>query len=80
MWIEIDGMGLIAADRVVAVGLAESAPIKRLLAQAPETKVVNLTGGHKRQTVVILDSGHVVITPLSVGQLTYLLNRAREER
>lgn len=79
MWIEIDGMGLITVGRIVAVGLAESAPIKRLLAHAPETKVINLTGSRKRRTVAILDSGHMVITPLSVRQITYLLHRAREE-
>jgi len=65
----IDDQGLVIVERIVAVGPAESAPMRRLLAALPLTKVINLTGGQRRQSVLILDSDHVVITPLSVAEV-----------
>jgi regulator of extracellular matrix RemA (YlzA/DUF370 family) len=60
-WIDVGRGGLIAADRVVAVGRAGSAPIKRLLAAAGPKLVINLTYGEPRQTVLVLESGHLVV-------------------
>ncbi|MCP4426843.1 MAG: DUF370 domain-containing protein [Chloroflexi bacterium] len=68
MMIEV-GEGLIAVERIVAVGRATAAPMRRLIREAPATKVIVLTGGRKRETVVALDSGHVVITAVSLAEL-----------
>lgn len=68
--------GVIALDRIVAVGRVESAPTKRLLAVVPPTRVVVLTGGRRKETVVFLDSGHAVITAVSLDKLKQQLERA----
>ncbi len=73
-WISILGEGVIAARRIVAVGFVNAAPIRRMIQATPLSHVLILTGGHKRQTVLILDSGHVIITALSLSELTTLLD------
>ncbi len=76
VWLKILNEGVIATSRVVAVGLVEAAPIRRLIQATPPSHVVVLTGGHKRQTAVVLNSGHVAITALSLSELTALLENS----
>jgi regulator of extracellular matrix RemA (YlzA/DUF370 family) len=73
-WIEVGRGGAIAASRVVAVAQANSAPVKRLLQAAGPARVLNLTYGDPRETVLILDSGHLAITSIPMNAL---LNRLR---
>lgn len=72
-WLDVGELGLVAVQRMLAVGSAEAAPMKRLMATTPEEKLIVLTGGRKRRTVLVLDTGHLVITSLSlvdvVGEL-----------
>lgn len=68
-WITIDGpgldcQGLIIVDTLVAVGHADSAAMRRLLSSLPLTQIISLTGGRKRQTILVLNTGQVIITPL----------------
>lgn len=67
------GEGLVAAERVVAVTQLEAAPVRRMLRAAAPDRVVVMTGGRKRLTAVILDSGHVVITALELAAWEKLL-------
>ncbi len=70
----IGKFGLIAIDRVVAVGWVKSAPMRRLIRATQPEWIVVLTGGQRRQTALVLDSGHVVITPMTIAELTCLLD------
>ena len=50
-------------DRVVAVVNADAAPIKRMIAAAKEKNLaIDTTCGRKTKSVVIMDSGHVVMS------------------
>jgi regulator of extracellular matrix RemA (YlzA/DUF370 family) len=51
------------------MGPAEAAPMRRLIQATQPSHVVVLTGGRKRQTVLVLDSGHLVISPLTVAEI-----------
>ena len=73
----IDAQGAINAARIVAVAPADAAPVRRLLDLTPANQIVVLTGGRKRRSVVVLDSGHVVLTALSVKQLLQRLQDSR---
>lgn len=54
---------LVNADRVVAVVSADAAPTKRIIAAAKEKNLaVDATCGKKTQSVLIMDSGHVVLS------------------
>ena len=67
-WIDVNGHGFVVRERVVAVGSAESAPLRRLIGATALTHIVDLTGGEKRRTVLMLDSGHVVLTAVSLRE------------
>lgn len=62
---------IINASRVVALVSPDSAPIKRLIQEAREKgELVDATYGRKTRSVLIMDSGHVIlslITPETVG-------------
>ncbi len=77
-WVVVVGEGLIALERIVAVGRVDGLPMRRLLRALPPTRLVFLTGGKKRETAVVLDSGHVVITAMSLAELRRRLAVAQE--
>ncbi len=61
--------GVIDIDHVVAIAPAKSAPVKRLLEAAGTERVLNMTYGYPRQSVILLDNGFLVIASRSVGEL-----------
>ena len=75
MWLMVAD-GVIALERIVAVGRVEAAPIKRLLQVVPPPRVVVLTGGRRKETVVFLDSGHAVITAVPLDEIKRRLEMA----
>ncbi|MGN0626690.1 MAG: DUF370 domain-containing protein [Oscillospiraceae bacterium] len=62
---------LINAQRVIAMVAPDSAPIKRIIQEAKDKgTLIDATFGRKTKTVLVMDSGHVVlsgIVPESVG-------------
>ena len=53
------------ADRILAVAGPESAPIKRIVQEAKEQKMlIDATQGRKTRAVIITDSKHVILTYL----------------
>lgn len=74
-WLILPDIGLIDGRRVIAVGLAESSPIKRLMTAVAEDRLIILTSGQRRQTVAILDSGHVIVTALTLTDWQRFLTR-----
>lgn len=73
---------IINASRVVALVSPESAPIKRLIQEAREKgNLVDSTYGRKTRSVLIMDSGHVVlslITPETIGSRLSGINENEE--
>ena len=62
---------IVCANRVISIVSPESAPIKRMIQEArEENKLVDATYGRKTRSVIVMDSGHVVlslITPETVS-------------
>ena len=55
----------VAPGRIVAAVEPESNPIKRVISQARESgRLVDATYGRRTQTVLVMDSGHVILCPL----------------
>ncbi len=53
------------ADRVIAVVSTDSAPVKRIIAQAKENHMlIDATQGRKTHAILIMDSDHIVATYL----------------
>ena len=56
---------MIAAERIVAVVSPDSAPVKRLVQEARDTKrIVDATQGRRTRAVIITDSDHVVLSAI----------------
>ena len=56
---------IVSAERIVAIVSPESAPIKRLVQEAKDSKMaIDATYGRKTRAVIIMDSGHVVLSAL----------------
>lgn len=70
-FINIGYGNIINAARVIAIVSPESAPIKRAVQEAKEKGVViDATLGRKTRAVIIMDSGHIVLSsimPETVG-------------
>lgn len=62
---------IVSAERIVAIVSPESAPIKRLVQEAKDNKVVvDATYGRRTRAVLIMDSGHLILSavqPETVG-------------
>lgn len=53
----------ISGERIVAVIGADSAPAKRLVSAAKEKfTAIDATCGKKTRTVIVMDSGHIVMS------------------
>ena len=56
---------MINAKRLISVVSPESAPIKRVIREAEDKKVlINATYGRRTRAVIIMDSGHVILSSL----------------
>ena len=56
---------MVAAGRIVAIVAPDSAPVRRLVQDARDAaKVIDATSGRKTRAVIVMDSDHVVLSPL----------------
>lgn len=56
---------IVAASRVIAIVAPDSAPVKRVIQEARDRgKVVDASHGRRTRAVLIMDSGHVVLSAL----------------
>ena len=63
------------ADRILAVAGPESAPIKRIVQEAKEQKMlIDATQGRKTRAVIITDSNHVILTYLQAENIMARFN------
>lgn len=76
--IAIGDSALIDAGRIVAVVPRRSAPIERLLRQYPPERVLNLTHGYPRRSVIIFEDGTLALISLSTAALRDLLRAHME--
>ena len=63
---------MIAANRVLAIMDPDSAPIKRVVQEAKERgMLIDASYGRKTQTVILMDTDHVILsalTPETLGE------------
>ncbi len=75
---------MVAANRVIAVVSPDSAPVKRMVQDARKAgRVVDATLGRKTQSVLVMDSGHIVLSAVQTtsiqGRLTGRESVSEEE-
>ncbi len=66
---------MISATRIVTIVSPESAPIKRLIQEAKDDgRAVDATYGRKTRAVIVMDSGHVILSSLITDTLAARIN------
>ncbi|HOH86633.1 DUF370 domain-containing protein, partial [Ruminococcus sp.] len=66
---------MVSSERIVAVVSPESAPIKRLVQEARDDgRAVDATYGRKTRAVMIMDSGHIILSSLITETLAARIN------
>jgi extracellular matrix regulatory protein A len=69
--INIGFSSIIAARRITAIADPESAPIKHIFAEARERgDLINATYGRRTRSVIITDSGHVILSAVQPETLS----------
>ncbi|MBO5342960.1 MAG: DUF370 domain-containing protein [Ruminococcus sp.] len=66
---------MISAERIVTVISPDSAPIKRLVQEAKDDgRAIDATYGRKTRAVIVMDSGHIVLSSLITETLASRIN------
>jgi len=56
---------IVALDKIISIVSPDSAPIKRLVQEAKDSKMsIDATYGRKTRAVIIMDSGHVILSAI----------------
>ena len=75
MLITIGYGNMVSADRIVTIVSPESAPIKRLVQEARDSgRAIDATYGRKTRAVIIMDSGHIILSSLITETLAARIN------
>ena len=71
---------MVAVSRVVAMVSPESAPIKRIIQDVRERgDLIDATYGRRTRAVIIMDTGHVILSALQPETLSTRLNQRTDE-
>ena len=71
---------MVSASRMIAIISPESAPVKRIITEARENRVlVDATYGRRTRAVIITDSDHVILSPLQPETVANRLNDSDDE-
>ena len=66
---------MVSASRIVTIVSPDSAPIKRIIQEAKDSgRAVDATYGRKTRAVIIMDSGHIILSSLITETLASRIN------
>lgn len=72
---------MVASGRIIAVVGPDSMPVKRIVGEARESgKLVDATAGRKTRAVLMMDSGHVVLSAIQPETIAGRMQGDREEK
>lgn len=71
---------IVSANRIISIVSPESAPIKRIIQEAKESKMaVDATYGRRTRAVIIMDDGHVILSAVQPETVAGRLEKDIEE-
>lgn len=71
---------IVSANRIIAIVSPESAPIKRIVQEAKDNSMaVDATYGRRTRAVVIMDSGHVILSAIQPETVASRLDKEDKE-
>lgn len=69
----------VSAERIIAVVSPESAPVKRLIIDGKNNgNVIDVSCGRKTRSVLISDSGNIILSALQCETISQRLNGTEE--
>ncbi|MDJ1183306.1 extracellular matrix/biofilm regulator RemA [Roseofilum casamattae] len=77
MSIELINIGfgnIVNAQRAIAIVTPESAPIKRTISEARDrSQLIDATYGRRTRSVIIMDSGHIILSSIQPETICHRL-------
>lgn len=71
---------MVSASRVIAIISPESAPVKRIIQEARDSRaLVDATYGRRTRAVIITDSDHVILSSLQPETVANRLNDSYDD-
>ncbi|MBR6114932.1 MAG: DUF370 domain-containing protein [Oscillospiraceae bacterium] len=71
---------MVCVERIVALVSPESAPIKRIIQDVRERgDLIDATFGRRTRAVIVMDSGHVILSALQPETLNTRMNQLGDE-
>ncbi len=71
---------IVSSDRIIAIVSPDSAPIKRMIAEAREKgTLIDATYGRRTRGVLITDSEHIILSALQTETIAGRLNKEDDD-
>ena len=71
---------MVSVNRIIAIASPDSAPIKRLVAEAKEdNRVIDASCGRRTRAVIITDSEHIILSAIQTETITNRLTNGFED-
>lgn len=72
---------IVSANRIIAIVSPDSAPIKRMVQEAKDNgSAVDATYGRRTRAVVIMDSGHIILSAVQPETVAGRLDKDEKEK
>ena len=71
---------IVSANRIISIVSPDSAPVKRLVQEAKDSKMaIDATYGRRTRAVLIMDSGHVILSAVQPETVASRLDKDEDE-
>ena len=71
---------MVSVQRMIAVVSPDAAPIRRMIQDARDSgRVIDATCGHKTRAVLVMDSDHLVLSPLLPETVAARIDEKKEQ-
>ena len=79
-FINVGYNNMVSAEKIVALVSFDSAPSKRLVQDSKDSgRAIDCTGGKKTKSVVIMNSGHVILSSVESEKLAARISAGEDE-
>ena len=70
---------IVSAERIISIVSPDSAPIKRIVQEAKDEKTaIDATYGRRTRSVIIMDSGHIILSAVQPETIAGRVNNNLE--
>ncbi len=71
---------IVSANRIISIVSPDSAPIKRLVQEAKDSKMaIDATYGRRTRAVLVMDSGHIILSAVQPETVAGRLDKDEDE-